>query len=289
MTNPFCADTLILGMTENQINLREIHNIGPETKEWLVGADSAPALLSHGIYLVGWSETAPGFQFVRPTTPRAQVMATVAGSGAVWTDGKWTVLPQGVVYVTPEGTDSRYRHDHDPWTVVWVTWAPGRSNLSGDTRVFPGDPFVLCECIRALASEAAQGADPDALGAWCRLVAIHARRLAASDEPVRNPRLNAVWKTVEANPDRHWDLASLAEAAEVSPETLRRLCNSDCGTSPMHQVARIRMRVAAQLLSSGRYTVATVAARVGYDNPYAFSTAFRRITGNAPSHSIPVR
>lgn len=276
-------------MTENQIHLREIHNVGPETKEWLVGVDSAPALLSHGIYLVGWSETAPGFEFVRPTTRRAQVMATLNGSGNVWVEGKWTALPEGTVYVTPEGTDSRYRHKTIPWTVVWVTWAPGLSGLSGDSRVCQGEPSVLWECVRALASEAAQAADSDALGAWCRLIDIHARRLAAPDEPVHNPRLNAVWKTVEANPHRHWDLATLAAAADVSAETLRRLCRNDIGTSPMQQVARIRMRVAAQLLSSGRYTVATVAARVGYDNPYAFSTAFRRITGNPPSRTLPGR
>ncbi len=276
-------------MTENQINLREIHNVGAQTKEWLVGTDSVPALLSHGIYLVGWSETAPGFQFVRPATPRAQVMATLTGTGTVWVDGKWTALSEGNVYVTPEGTDSRYHHNGSPWSVVWVTWAPGLSGLSGDARVRDAEASLLWECVRALASEVAQATDPIAQRAWCQLIDVHARRLAAPDEPVHNPRLNMVWKTVEANPDRHWDLASLAATADVSAETLRRLCRNDLGTSPMHQVARIRMRMAAQLLSSGRYTVATVAARVGYDNPFAFSTAFRRITGKPPSRTLPGR
>jgi AraC-like DNA-binding protein len=43
------------------------------------------------------------------------------------------------------------------------------------------------------------------------------------------------------------------------------------------------MRHAASLLASDFYTIETVAQKVGYDNPFAFSTAFKRVMGVSPS------
>jgi AraC-like DNA-binding protein len=51
----------------------------------------------------------------------------------------------------------------------------------------------------------------------------------------------------------------------------------------MKQVAMLRMRHAAVLLAHDAYSVEAVAGRVGYDNPYAFSTAFKRYMGVPPS------
>jgi AraC-like DNA-binding protein len=51
----------------------------------------------------------------------------------------------------------------------------------------------------------------------------------------------------------------------------------------MQQVTHLRMRHAAALLSSESYPIIAVAARVGYDNPFAFSAAFKRSIGLAPS------
>ena len=44
------------------------------------------------------------------------------------------------------------------------------------------------------------------------------------------------------------------------------------------------MREAAALLSSESYKLAEVARRVGYDNVFAFSTAFKRQFGTAPAY-----
>jgi AraC-like DNA-binding protein len=287
MTDAFCRDILVLGMPETQINLREIHSVGPGTREWLVGADSAPALRSHGIFLAGWSETAPGFEFVRPRTPRAQVMATLDGSGLVWCEGSWRELTTGSVYVTPEGVDSRYHHASGPWSVAWVTWATGLSALTGPCRIETGDPDPLAACVQSLMREASGPRDPDAMACWCKLVDVQARRLAAPANTVANTRLGPLWRLVEASPADPWDLDRLAKAAGLGPETLRRICHAECDASPMHHVARIRMRLATGLLATGRYTVATVASRVGYENPYAFSTAFRRQFGEPPSRWMP--
>lgn len=274
-------------MTENQIHLREIHNVGTETKEWLIGVDLVPNLSQHGIFLAGWSETGPGFEFSRPTTPRAQVLATVRGSGLVWSDGQWRLLPEGMAYVTPEGIDSRYRHAGSDWSIVWVTWSQGESPLSGPATVRDASGHALLTCLRHLLAEASGPRDTDAVAAWCTLVSTEARRIGRPPETDSDQRLAALWTRVDSDPAHPWTLAQLADQAGIGEESLRRLCQRLHGTSPMHRVAEIRMRHAKSLLASGRHRVASVALRVGYENPYAFSTAFRRVTGTPPSRWIP--
>jgi AraC-like DNA-binding protein len=51
-----------------------------------------------------------------------------------------------------------------------------------------------------------------------------------------------------------------------------------------------RMALAADLLNQPDQTVSTVAEKVGYATPYAFSTAFKRLRGISPkAHREAIR
>jgi len=78
-------------------------------------------------------------------------------------------------------------------------------------------------------------------------------------------------------------LERLARLAHMSTEHLRRLCRRQLGRSPMHQVIFLRMRRAAELLATTDEKVETIAAAVGYQNPFAFSNTFKKWTGWRPS------
>jgi AraC-like DNA-binding protein len=122
--------------------------------------------------------------------------------------------------------------------------------------------------------------DPALLEHWTELLHAQAGRIVGSQHPARLWRL---WQKVQTNLAFAWSLPKLAESAGVGPEYLRLLCRRELGTSPMRQVTRLRMQQAISLLSEG-YKVSAIASAVGYDNAYAFSTAFKRITGRSPSH-----
>ena len=55
------------------------------------------------------------------------------------------------------------------------------------------------------------------------------------------------------------------------------------GLSPIRYLTEWRMHVAADLLASTDLTVAQVARRAGYDSQEAFSRAFKRRMGSAPT------
>lgn len=64
---------------------------------------------------------------------------------------------------------------------------------------------------------------------------------------------------------------------------LRRLFRRELQTSPRQRINDLRLRRAAALLTSGYYTVAEVAAQVGFREEKYFSTLFGRQMGVSPS------
>jgi AraC-like DNA-binding protein len=83
-------------------------------------------------------------------------------------------------------------------------------------------------------------------------------------------------------PAEAWSLDSLAKAVGTSRSILAERFHAYVGTPPMHYLARWRMQLAATWLASN-LALAEVAERVGYGSEAAFSRAFKRLVGVAPS------
>jgi AraC-like DNA-binding protein len=103
--------------------------------------------------------------------------------------------------------------------------------------------------------------------------------IGALADPVLAPTL----AELHAAPERKWTVGDLAAEAAVSRSLLDERFRQVLGRSPIRYLTEWRMHVAADLLASTDLGVAQVARRVGYDSEEAFSRAFKRITGRAPS------
>lgn len=88
---------------------------------------------------------------------------------------------------------------------------------------------------------------------------------------------------VHAAPERAWTLAEWARDAGLSRATFARRFHATVGVAPMTYLTRWRMELAAELLASTRQPIGHIGRRVGYANEAAFSAAFRRHHGIAPS------
>ncbi|MGW1343404.1 AraC family transcriptional regulator [Kribbella sp. NPDC002412] len=103
--------------------------------------------------------------------------------------------------------------------------------------------------------------------------------LRALRDPVLSPALAAM----HASPERKWTLLDLARDAGVSISLLDERFRSVLGLAPIRYLTGWRMHLATDLLRSSDLGVAAVARRVGYESEEAFSRAFKRETGEAPS------
>lgn len=103
--------------------------------------------------------------------------------------------------------------------------------------------------------------------------------MAGLRDPVVGPALAAIHHA----PERRWTVDALAHEAHSSASVLDERFRAVLGLAPIRYLADWRMHVAGDLLRDSDLPVAAVARRVGYDAEEAFSRAFKRARGEAPS------
>lgn len=99
----------------------------------------------------------------------------------------------------------------------------------------------------------------------------------------RDPVLAPVMAIMHNEPERDWSVGELASAAAVSRSLLDQRFRDVLGRSPIRYLTEWRLHLANNLVMTTDLTVAAIAHRVGYQSEEAFSRAFKRAYGVAPS------
>ncbi len=100
----------------------------------------------------------------------------------------------------------------------------------------------------------------------------------------RDPELSLALRLIHDHPQHPWTVAGLAARCDLSRAAFARRFTELTGQPPLTHLTWWRMTLAARMLRTGRDPLSVIAERVGYGNEYAFSKAFRRELGIAPSH-----
>jgi AraC family transcriptional regulator of arabinose operon len=200
--------------------------------------------------------------------------------------GECLLLPPGMYHAY--GAD-----DKSPWTIHWMHMAgPALAGLLPAL----GAPGILCgvdldriakACDRAW-SELATGSEMEfalrAAGpAWDVVLTLIAHRLAPPLREKADVRVLRAEAIMRERTSERLSLPEIARMVGCSVPHLAALFHLHRGESPMRRYNRIRMNDAARLLSSTGMKVATVAARLGYDDPFYFSRCFSKVHGVPPS------
>jgi transcriptional regulator GlxA family with amidase domain len=99
----------------------------------------------------------------------------------------------------------------------------------------------------------------------------------------RDPEVGKVLALMHRQPATPWTIAHLAREVGVSRSVLAERFRQYLGEPPVAYLTRWRLQMGAQMLSSTSYSVAQIAAEVGYDSETAFNRAFKRQFGNPPA------
>ena len=100
---------------------------------------------------------------------------------------------------------------------------------------------------------------------------------------VRDPEIGKVLALMHRRPAASWTLEKLAQEGGLSRSALAERFRHYVGEPPMTYLTRWRLQLGAQLLGSTSYSVAQIAAEVGYDSEQAFNRAFKRSFGAPPA------
>lgn len=100
---------------------------------------------------------------------------------------------------------------------------------------------------------------------------------------IKDPQIGVALAAIHQRPGEAWTVESLADVSRTSRSVFAERFNAVVGMPPARYLARWRVHVASGWLRTDRVTVAEAADRLGYDSEAAFSRAFKRISGVAPS------
>ena len=285
-------------MAKTHAQLSETHLLGAQTRQWVVRARTTdarawlqdapvcPTLAQHQIAHLGVCHAVAPFRIVRTKQSGTYFLACFAGRGRLLVEGRWQVCCAGTACLLPPHIlNAFYAEPGEPWGFIWVRYeqpTEQRPIAGASSPVLAKfDPEPLRHAALGLHHEAHGAAVPAQMQLWTDLIHAYVLRFARPWQV--EDRLWLVWESVAAHLDEEWTLERLASLAHMSTEHLRRLCRRQLGRSPMHQVIFLRMRRAAELLSTTNEKVESIAAAVGYQNPFTFSNTFKKWTGWRPS------
>ena len=98
-------------------------------------------------------------------------------------------------------------------------------------------------------------------------------------------RIGRALSAIHAAPYHHWTVEGLAGIAAMSRSIFAERFTARVGEAPLQYVKRLKLTLAADMLSSGGLRVTQAAERIGYASDAAFSRAFKAQFGYAPSEA----
>jgi len=272
--------------------LLETTNDGAGASLHRLTRDDCSALGLFHVKHAGFGTAGNGFCMVRTHLPGAFLIGTLSGSGWVRMDGRWTRCQPGWMCLSPPHVlQGCHSESGEPWRFVWCRWD---SLTTPPTLVRPDTPLLrrfdpeplraIIEALRAEASTHRHSTVTHHL-----VEALQATVLNFTGAFRGESRLATLWDRVASSPGEKWTVERMASLASCSREHLRRLCRESLGRTPQEQLAWIRLRRAAQLITTTTEKLETIAADCGYSSGFALSNSFQRWMGLRPSKLRPRR
>lgn len=248
--------------------------------------EDCPALGLFHLKHTGFGTAGDGFCMLRTQLPGAFLIGTLSGSGWVRMDGRWTrCLPGWMCLSPPHVLQGCHSGGGEPWRLVWCRWdrlsTPPALVRPDAPLLRRFDPEPLRAIVEALCAEAASHAHSTVTHHLAE--ALQATVLNFTGAYRGEARLSRLWERVESSLGEAWTVEAMASFAGCSREHLRRLCQESLGRAPQEQLAWIRLRHAARLITTTSDKLESIAADCGYSSAFALSNSFKRWMGCRPS------
>jgi AraC-like DNA-binding protein len=288
---------------------------------WAVGspapASILPRILPGADHLIAYHVVTAGRCFAR--TIGGETIALEAGEVVVFTQGDAHIMSSSPgMSASPPTADvlEIAFAGQMPFHINYANGGPGSTNLvcgylACDARPFNpllealppvikvgnprgGEPGWLGQFIRFAVAEVAEkrSGGETVLTKLSELMFIDVLRRYIETLPpqdtgwlagLRDPFVGKALSLIHDKPAHDWMIETLARQSGASRTVLAERFTELVGIPPMHYLAKWRMQIASELLSSGNANIARIAVDVGYESEAAFSRAFKKMIGVPPS------
>lgn len=214
----------------------------------------------------------------------------MSGKGRVVKEGCQYVVRENEMFVIRPFENVSYTADkEDPWQYVWIGFTAKTCPAVLNERDVISAPYLKDAFLSAYYTESFDV--PNASGAYehylCGviwqifglLIQNTKKNLTPMDSYVK-PAITIMTLSFR---DPHLNVATIARRLHVSAEHFSRIFKSETGESPKKYLTDVRMKKAVEYLMKENATMTRVSEAVGFPDVLAFSRAFKRYYGCAPS------
>lgn len=254
----------------------------PDSAEWF----------GNGVSFACISELYAGYYIHRPDCGHHLLIYTTCGEGAFCTEELSGSLGGGDMLFIPAGKLHHYETAQS-WNFIAMHFNPAsvRWKYLKDYPALLRPSRYRGEVAALLEMMLSESRRPDSQSSrvvhyYCRLI------LAYVDMELRHSssvadidcerRLEKVWEQVGGKLERKWTVEDMAVLAGMSPPHFYSVTRKLYSRTPMEIVRNLRIARAAQLLRFSSESLEQIAEKTGYESPFAFSRAFKRIYSQSP-------
>lgn len=221
----------------------------------------------------------------------------LSGQGHFYDSKTHYVINENQYFLITPGTLVFYRADtQNPWTYTWICFN-GNSvpDMLRHCHISQESPVQRCthpdeihEIIRSMFDHA-EKTPANECHIQSKLYAIFAKLYESSNasysalESNDNFYVSQATNYILGNSDPDITVSDIANYLHVSRSYLFTLFKKYLNTSPQRFLALSRIRNACELLTNTDIPIAAIANSCGYQNPFAFSRAFKKEMNTTPS------
>lgn len=259
-----------------QLNL-DLHNLGlKEINPTICGMEENPP----GNF---WG---PGFRasyHIHFVTAGKGIFENSFGKFEVSAGQGFFFIPGERVYYCPD--------DNDPWTYIWIgftgsamTGISKKTGLSPSNPVFSFDKYFDIQTDFANLQYMKSGREYYCISILCRLFS----SLCSEKDITAETKIETAVNYIIQNISDNISVDSLAQKFEMDRRYFSRVFNAQLKVSPQQFIINTRMTTALDLLKQKPVdaTIADIARSVGYNDPLAFSKAFKRFYNLTPTEVV---
>ncbi|MEH0697717.1 AraC family transcriptional regulator [Vibrio owensii] len=263
----------------------DVH-LAPACKERFLTLTEIPEWKRADIFMAGLAELRDGYHVERDKVGVHTLLFTIGGGGVLITPDFVKEIEPYTLTILP--VDTCFRFEMNPskglWKMVWLlpqnTEAWQHLSDLGQTVV----PFRGSEQVWSLMTLLYN--EIGGRAGFRQLLISEVQRLVKSVEtPISTSlsRVQTLFNEVEGQLHLPWTIAEMAKQCFISEEQFNRLSKQLFNMSPRSKLIELRMHKAADLLQYPAWSVAMIANRLGYRDPYNFTHRFKKFYGTSPT------
>lgn len=221
-----------------------------------------------------------------------------SGCGKIWINDRVIPVHKGQCFVFYPDDYVYYKaDDKDPWHYSWVAFDGANAEYYLKRANIKQGQILVEKCNQEILEDSFTRllqVDMDDPVRDMKFISLLYNVLSAlqvdadAKETLHNMRYPYLYvkkaiKYIQENYDKNISVTEIADYLSLERKYFSRIFKDHLNASPNSYIANYRFMKACELLESTPMNVAQIAEKVGYDNPFSFSRAFKKQKGMSPS------